>query len=365
MINLESLAPRSSPNWRYELPIVTLGLSRAWGGRSDSAPREDWVIGGAWRKSAALGMVCAGQGGPPPPVFPCDTKSNATREARRPIRSLFPSAVSMLMSTYILVRCPICRCSLNVRRVYIGKTVACRYCDQAFVIRLGEERIAVQFPDPAGRPLQAPEADPGSPPPWNWASDDLPSMVIDVRGAWDPESDRSLAVTRTEQGPCWPGVEVVQVDLGSTSPPVVTLFASELQRLRSELDNAGSERDRLREQAQRLHEQRQADELQKRRLQGEIEAGREALERIDAERRAALNEADQYQVALDKLGRSLCEAQSRHEAACIALSHEYAEARDRWERDRREEETRREEQRVEHARQLAAAGAATTSKWRV
>ena len=57
---------------------------------------------------------------------------------------------------------------------------------------------------------------------------------------------------------------------------------------------------------------------------------------------------------MDKLSRSLCDAQTRHDSASSALAREYADARDRWERERREEAARREEQRAEHARQLAA-----------
>ena len=179
-------------------------------------------------------MVCGSQLKPALVLSSATMSLKPPRESTDLNRLLFPCAVSMHMSTHILVRCPICRCSLNVRRVYIGKTVACRYCDQAFVIRLGEEPVTVQLPDPTGRPHEAPEADPALSPPWSGASDDSPSLVIDVRGAWDPDADRSLEVTRTAQDPSWPEVEVVQVDLGCPSPAVVTLFAAELERLRGE-----------------------------------------------------------------------------------------------------------------------------------
>ena len=187
------------------------------------------------------------------------------------------------MLTYILVRCPICDCSLKVRQAYLGKTVACRYCDQAFEIRLGDERRTVQFPGSSGEPDQGPGADSGLAVPWRGAGADSPSMVIDVRGAWDPVADRSQEVTLTEQDRSWPGVEVLQVDLGCASPGVVTLFASELEGLRSELDTATCERDRLREQVERLHDQRQAEALQQRRLQEEIDRLAVLREQLEGE----------------------------------------------------------------------------------
>ena len=121
------------------------------------------------------------------------------------------------------------------------------------------------------------------------------------------------------------------------------------------VDQAGSERDRLREQVQVLHDQRQADAVQLRQLHAEMDAIREARKRLDTGRQAAVDVVDRYQVAVDKLARSLSETQAHHDAAFSGLAREYADARDRWERERREEDARREEQCVEHAQQLAAA----------
>ena len=209
------------------------------------------------------------------------------------------------MLKYILVRCPICRCSLNVRRDYLGKTVACRYCDQAFVIRLGEEPLTVRFTEPSGEPPQGLEADSGLAVPWTGASEDWPSMVVDVRGAWDPEAHQSLAVTRTEQDPTLPGVEVVQVDLGSPAPGMVTVFAAEFERLRRRTDTAGSERDRLRMQVeQRVEHARQ--------LAAAVQGGAEQLAAVRAE--------------LEQSRQALETARHCHESHLAGLSRELASA---------------------------------------
>jgi chromosome segregation ATPase len=96
-------------------------------------------------------------------------------------------------------------------------------------------------------------------------------MVVIAGGSWDPDADRSLEMTRTEHDASWPGVEVVQVDLGSSLPGVVTLFASELARLRHELDTAGYDRDRSRAHLKRHRDRRQADAAEQRRLREEVD----------------------------------------------------------------------------------------------
>jgi DNA repair exonuclease SbcCD ATPase subunit len=110
-------------------------------------------------------------------------------------------------------------------------------------------------------------------------------------------------------------------------PAIVPVLASELQTRSKAFEQLGNERDQL-----RAH-----------------------LEQLGAERRAARDEADRLQAALDDLGRTSDAAQRGHEAAYEALGREFAGACDRWQRQQQADAAEHARERLDAVEQLAAA----------
>jgi chromosome segregation ATPase len=122
------------------------------------------------------------------------------------------------------------------------------------------------------------------------------------------------------------------------------------------LVGAGLERDRPRGELRvDRPPDRQAEAPRFRPSTEELDELRASRDRIDAERRAALDESTRLRAALDQMGQALQEARIRHEVAYSTLDREYEEARGRWQREREAGEARMEQARTDLARRMTAA----------
>lgn len=135
---------------------------------------------------------------------------------------------------------------------------------------------------------------------------------------------------RTDPDPLRAEVHVAQVDLGPTRPGVVTISAPEFGTIRFDLDGAWKEREPFPGEARDFDHGRRADALTMRRLTEEIEAIRAGSERIDAERRAAIDEAGRLRLELE-----IRSDHARQIVAALGRAEEQADAA-RAELDRRE-----------------------------
>jgi hypothetical protein len=145
------------------------------------------------------------------------------------------------MLSHIRISCPVCRCHLKVWSAEIGLTARCRCCDEDLVVEVPEDPAIV--PSPAASASLAPARDA-----------DVASFSIAVFTPAGSGTDRSRALAQAVPDPSGigPGVAVVQCDPGRSLPAVVPVLASELEARREALERVGVERDELRAQVEQL-----------------------------------------------------------------------------------------------------------------
>lgn len=210
----------------------------------------------------------------------------------------------------LLSSCPHCRATLSVRKAFIGQTVRCKQCDEAFVVT-----------DPSAGPAAVPH-------------EAMPDSVGGDRAAIEAERDR----LRTELEQLSHENTRLQVDHGALRVDHERLIA----------DNAAlaSERDRLADENRdltALHDALQAE-------QERVAADRDCLA---GERERLVADKDQLQVGHDRLLADLNQLKAEHDR--LREDHERLKSqRDQLQAERDQLQAEHDQQRVERGRFEAA-----------